>query len=50
VFFGRGRFASKDEIEVGGGRLRFARACIATGARASIPPIDGLADAGCLTN
>jgi pyruvate/2-oxoglutarate dehydrogenase complex dihydrolipoamide dehydrogenase (E3) component len=50
VFFGEGRFVAEDALEVGGKRLRFARACIATGARAAIPPIDGLAEAACLTN
>ncbi|MGH7823453.1 MAG: mercuric reductase, partial [Candidatus Binatia bacterium] len=37
-------------VEVGGKRLRFRKAVIATGARASAPPIPGLADAGALTN
>ena len=37
-------------IEVGGKRLRFRRAVIATGARAAVPPIPGLAEAGYLTN
>ncbi len=50
VFFGRGTFAGRNTVEVGGKTLRFARAVIATGARAAIPPIDGLAEAGCLTN
>jgi uncharacterized membrane protein YdjX (TVP38/TMEM64 family) len=31
-------------------RLQFARAILATGARAAIPPVPGLADAGYLTN
>lgn len=50
VFLGEARFASRDAIEVGGKRLRFRRAVIATGARASAPPIPGLAEAGYLTN
>lgn len=50
VFLGQGRFVSPEEIEVGGKRLRFRRAVIATGARAAVPPIPGLADAGYLTN
>jgi pyruvate/2-oxoglutarate dehydrogenase complex dihydrolipoamide dehydrogenase (E3) component len=39
-----------DELQVGDRRLRFARAVIATGARAALPPIPGLAEAGFLTN
>ena len=50
VFLGHGQFVSPDTIEVDGKRLRFRRAVIATGARASAPPIPGLAEAGYLTN
>jgi pyruvate/2-oxoglutarate dehydrogenase complex dihydrolipoamide dehydrogenase (E3) component len=50
VFFGQGRFAGPDLIEVEGKRLRFAKAAICTGARAAAPPIPGLAEAGYLTN
>lgn len=50
VYHGTGRFTSRDEIQVGDTKLRFARAVIATGARAAIPPIAGLAEAGYLTN
>jgi pyruvate/2-oxoglutarate dehydrogenase complex dihydrolipoamide dehydrogenase (E3) component len=53
VFFGEGRFVSPEEIEVGGPgghRLRFRRAVIATGGRAGVPPVPGLAEAGYLTN
>jgi pyruvate/2-oxoglutarate dehydrogenase complex dihydrolipoamide dehydrogenase (E3) component len=50
VFFGAGRFVANDQIEVEGQRLEFARAVIATGARALGPPIPGLAEAGYLTN
>ena len=50
VFLGDGRFVGPDVVEVGGKRLRFRRAVIATGARAAVPPIPGLAEAGCLTN
>jgi pyruvate/2-oxoglutarate dehydrogenase complex dihydrolipoamide dehydrogenase (E3) component len=50
VFLGNARFMSPSEIEVGGAKLRFKKAVIATGARAFVPPIDGLADAGYLTN
>jgi pyruvate/2-oxoglutarate dehydrogenase complex dihydrolipoamide dehydrogenase (E3) component len=50
VFFGHARFIARDAIEVDGRRLRFARAVIATGARAVVPPVPGLADAGYLTS
>jgi pyruvate/2-oxoglutarate dehydrogenase complex dihydrolipoamide dehydrogenase (E3) component len=50
VFLGDGRFVAPDALEVGGKRLRFARAVVATGGRAGAPPIPGLADAGFLTN
>ncbi len=50
VYLGGGRFTGADTIEVEGHTLRFARACIATGARAKAPPILGLAAAGYLTN
>jgi pyruvate/2-oxoglutarate dehydrogenase complex dihydrolipoamide dehydrogenase (E3) component len=50
VFLGEGRFAGPDRVEVAGKILRFRRAVIATGARPVEPPVDGLAEAGCLTN
>jgi pyruvate/2-oxoglutarate dehydrogenase complex dihydrolipoamide dehydrogenase (E3) component len=50
VYLGEGRFAGKDTIEVAGARLHFARALIATGARASAPPIKGLDTIAYLTN
>ncbi|MBI1321025.1 MAG: FAD-containing oxidoreductase [Candidatus Hydrogenedens sp.] len=50
VYFGDARFADRETVEVGGKRLRFKKAVIATGARAVVPPIPGLAEAGCLTN
>ena len=50
VFLGDGKFVGPDTIEVGGKRLRFRRAVIATGARAAVPPIPGLSEAGYLTN
>jgi len=50
VFLGDGRFTGRDRVEVAGATLRFARAVIATGARASAPPIPGLEEAGYLTN
>src|SRR5260370_16806820 len=50
VFIGEARFAGVDTVEVDGQTLRFRKACIATGARATAPPIPGLAEAGYLTN
>jgi pyruvate/2-oxoglutarate dehydrogenase complex dihydrolipoamide dehydrogenase (E3) component len=50
VFLGEGRFAGPDTVHVAGQSLRFKRAVIATGARATQPPIAGLAEAGYLTN
>jgi mercury(II) reductase len=50
VFLGEGRFSGPDTIEVDGKTLRFKKAVIATGARAVVPPIPGLAETGCLTN
>jgi pyruvate/2-oxoglutarate dehydrogenase complex dihydrolipoamide dehydrogenase (E3) component len=50
VYMGEPRFASKDTVEVDGKQLRFKKAVIATGARAFEPPIEGLAEAGYLTN
>jgi len=50
VFIGEAEFTGADSIAVGGQALRFARACIAAGARAAAPPIDGLEEAGYLTN
>jgi pyruvate/2-oxoglutarate dehydrogenase complex dihydrolipoamide dehydrogenase (E3) component len=50
IFLGDGRFVGADTVEVGGKRLRFERAVIATGARAVVPSIPGLAEAGFFTN
>src|SRR5881296_3449239 len=50
VFLGAARFAGPDTVEVGGQTLRFKRAVIATGARATDPPVPGLAETGYLTN
>jgi len=50
VYFGEARFSGRDTVEVAGATLRFARAVIATGARAAVPPIPGLDKAGFLTN
>ena len=50
VFLGAGRFTGPDTIEVAGQTLRFKKAVIATGARASRPDTPGLAEAEYLTN
>ncbi|MEP6591404.1 MAG: mercuric reductase [Gemmatimonadota bacterium] len=50
VFFGDGAFVGDRELTVGTQRLRFKRAVIATGARATVPPIPGLEGSGYLTN
>jgi pyruvate/2-oxoglutarate dehydrogenase complex dihydrolipoamide dehydrogenase (E3) component len=50
VFLGEARFSGPDAVEVGGKRLRFSKAVIATGARAAVPPVEGLHEAGFLTN
>lgn len=50
VFLGAGRFLDSNTVEVAGKRLRFKKAVIATGARASAPPIVGLNEVRYLTN
>ena len=50
VFLGEAKFSGPDTVEVGGKTLRFRKATIATGARALELPIQGLAEAGFLTN
>ncbi len=50
VFLGEARFSAPDRITVGDTVLRFRRAVIATGARAAVPPIPGLGEAGYYTN
>ncbi|MBW2714646.1 MAG: mercuric reductase [Deltaproteobacteria bacterium] len=50
VFLGDARFSGADTVEVNGAQLRFKKAVIASGARAAVPPIEGLAEAGYLTN
>ncbi len=50
VFIGDGRFTGRDAAEVGGRRLHFRRAVVATGARPVALPIPGLVEAGFLTN
>lgn len=54
VFIGHARFAGPDTVTVegpaGNRTLRYVKAAICTGARASAPPIPGLQEAGYLTN
>jgi pyruvate/2-oxoglutarate dehydrogenase complex dihydrolipoamide dehydrogenase (E3) component len=50
VYLGEAEFTGPDTVEVGGRTLSFSKAVIATGARAGVPPIEGLAEAGYLTN
>jgi pyruvate/2-oxoglutarate dehydrogenase complex dihydrolipoamide dehydrogenase (E3) component len=50
VFLGDARFAGPDRLRVGDRTLRFRKAIVATGARPVAPPIEGLAEAGYLTN
>ncbi len=50
VFLGHARFLGPDAVEVDGKTLRFKRAVIATGSRPHAPPIEGLKEAGYLTN
>ncbi len=44
------RFAGPDPVEAGGERIRARRFVVATGSRAAVPAIPGLAEAGYLTN
>jgi len=50
VFLGEAQFTGQDAITAGGKTLRFSKAAIATGARAVELPIEGLREAGYLTN
>jgi pyruvate/2-oxoglutarate dehydrogenase complex dihydrolipoamide dehydrogenase (E3) component len=50
VFLGEGHFLRNNSIEVGDKTLRYKKAVIATGARAVRPPIEGIEEAGFLTN
>lgn len=50
VYIGKGTFTGKNTVEVNGKTLTFAKAVVATGATAAVPPIPGLADAPYLTN
>ncbi|MGD9332291.1 MAG: FAD-containing oxidoreductase [Desulfobacterales bacterium] len=50
IFMGKGKFTGKHTIEVNGQTLKFAKAVVATGGTASVPPIPGLKEAPYLTN
>lgn len=50
VYFGQARFQSTHTVEVAGQTLQFRKACIAAGTAPFVPPIEGLAEAGFLTN
>ncbi len=50
VFLGEAAFTGTNCVQVGGATLHFRRAIIATGARASRPPIPGLSDTPYDTN
>ena len=50
VFLGAARFTDASTIEVGGKTLRFKKAIIATGTHPIIPDIEGLEEAGYITN
>lgn len=50
VFLGEGHFLQNNSIEVDGKILHYKKAVIATGARAVRPKIEGIEDAGFLTN
>ncbi|MEO0576289.1 MAG: mercuric reductase [Pseudomonadota bacterium] len=50
VFLGEASFIDERSVAVGDTKLTAAKIVITTGARAALPPIPGLADAGALTN
>ena len=50
VYLGHARFTGADSVKVGGAELRFRRAVIATGARAAVPSVPGIEEAGYYTN
>ncbi len=50
VFLGRAQLIARDQVQVDGRTLRFKKAVIATGTRPFEPPIEGLPEAGYLTN
>ena len=50
LFFGDATFTNGRTLEVAGRPLRFNRAVVATGGRATAPPVPGLAEVSYLTN
>jgi pyruvate/2-oxoglutarate dehydrogenase complex dihydrolipoamide dehydrogenase (E3) component len=50
LFLGDAKFTGNDSLEVEGKSLKFKKAVIATGGRPAHPNIEGLAEAGFLTN
>lgn len=50
VFFGEACFSGPDTVDVAGQSLRFSKAAIATGSSPAKLPIEGLEEAGYLTN
>jgi pyruvate/2-oxoglutarate dehydrogenase complex dihydrolipoamide dehydrogenase (E3) component len=50
VYLGHSHFIAANVVEVGGRRLRFRKAVIATGSAPLVPPIDGLRTGEYLTN
>jgi pyruvate/2-oxoglutarate dehydrogenase complex dihydrolipoamide dehydrogenase (E3) component len=50
LFFGRAAFSGPNSLVVNGNTIRFKKCCIATGARATVPAIPGLAEAPYYTN
>lgn len=50
VFLGNAQFIEQDAVKVADKTLRFKKAVIATGARATQPPIPGIEEVGYLTN
>jgi pyruvate/2-oxoglutarate dehydrogenase complex dihydrolipoamide dehydrogenase (E3) component len=50
VFLGEGRFTGPETVRVEDKTLQFRKAVIATGARAAVPNVPGLTEAGYLTN
>ncbi len=50
VFLGEGTFVDSSHVDVAGATLAFQKAVIATGSRAARPTIEGIEEAGYLTN
>ncbi len=50
VFLGEAHFLDAHSVQVAGKELKFKKAVITSGARPVVPPLEGLAEAGFLTN